>query len=80
MRATYYVIFNRRGIDRFTKGTGFQLKGGEFVQQVNLEIDDRMFEKVKVPTVTVQVSGENVGRVIEAAVDDDEGAEAEVAT
>lgn len=75
MRASYFVIFNRRGIDRVTRSDSFTLKGGEYAQQVDLVVDDRLFEKVKVPSVTLHVGGDNVARMVEAEVDDEREAD-----
>ena len=60
MKDTYYVIFNKRGIDRFTRTGGFQLKGGEYAQQVDFEVDDALFAKVQIPKVKLIVGQDEV--------------------
>ena len=77
MKDVYYVIFNRHGISRFTKTDGFQLKGGEYAQRVDLEVDDQLFQKVQIPRVTLRV-GQNeasMARSVEPEVTGDDGPE-----
>jgi hypothetical protein len=68
MKDTYYVIFNRNGIDRWCKER-FTLKQGEYAQRVELIVDDLLFSPLQVPTVTLHVSALGVARVVEAEVE-----------
>jgi hypothetical protein len=76
MKDFYYVIFNRRGIDRFVRTDRFQLKGGEFAQRVDFEVDDGLFAKVQIPKVTLHVGRDEVtmARSVGAEVLDDDTA------
>lgn len=70
MKDVYYVVFNRNGIDRFTKTDGFQLRGGEYAQRIDFEVDDALFKKVQIPKVTLRVGQDEVSmaRTVEPEV------------
>ena len=70
MKDTYYVIFNRNRIDRFTRSDSFQLKGGEYAQRIDFEVDDDLFKKVQIPRVSLKVGQDSVSlaRSVEADV------------
>ncbi len=75
MTATYYVIFNKHGIDRFIKTDRCQLKQGEFYQRVDFVVDDALFKPVTVPTVKLCVNSAGVARIIDASIDDIEASD-----
>lgn len=72
MKDVYYVIFNRNGIDRFTKTDGFTLRGGEYAQRIDFEVDDALFKKIQIPKVTLRVGQDEVSlaRTVEPEVTD----------
>lgn len=65
MKANYYVIFNKSGIDRVVMTDRFTLKGGEYAQRVDLEVDDRLFQRVVIPRTLIQIGSDSVARTIE---------------
>lgn len=64
MKDSYYVIFNRKGVDRFCKSDSFILKSGEYAVQMNLEVPDEVFAKPKIPTVKFTLDPEQIQRTI----------------
>jgi hypothetical protein len=72
MKDFYYVVFNRTGIDRFLKTDRFQLKGGEYAQRIDFEVDDELFKKVQIPKVTLHVGQDQItmARSVEPEVED----------
>jgi len=68
VKDTYYVVFDKNGIQRFCKTAGFQLKAGEFAQFVELDVDNALFDPVRVPKVTLRVNAAGVAKVVDAEV------------
>ena len=64
MKDGYYVIFNRKGIDRFCKSETFQLKPGEHAVKIMLEVADEVFVKPPIPVTRVIVDPSQVVRNI----------------
>lgn len=68
MRAPYYVIFDRNGINRFAKTDKFDLKSGEYCVQMVLEIPDSLFITPPIPVVAVTISQDMLMRTLQAQV------------
>ncbi|AIE83506.1 hypothetical protein [Fimbriimonas ginsengisoli] len=66
MKDSYYVIFNRRGIDRLLKTDRFDLKSGECVVRMEIEVPDSVFAKPVIPVTRVVIPAESINRTIEA--------------
>lgn len=65
MKDSYFVIFNRRGIDRFTKTEKFDLKAGEHAVRMEIEVPDEVFVKPTIPTTRVLIPAESLRRTID---------------
>lgn len=72
MKDSYFVIFNKRGIDRFTKTENFKLNAGEHAMQVELEVPDEVFRKPPIPKTRILVDPSQVVRNIGAETDEQE--------
>lgn len=66
MKDSYYVIFNKNGIDRMLKTDRFDLKSGEYAVRMMLEVPDSVFVKPCIPTTYVTIPPESISRTIEA--------------
>lgn len=62
MKDTYYVIFHQDGVDRIVKRPPTQLQAFERVVQVDFEVDDEVFQPIKMPTIRLRVPTEAVSR------------------
>lgn len=62
MTDTYYVIFNRHGIDRMLKTDKFTLKAGEHAVQMILEVPDEVFVKPRIPVTRITIDPSQVTR------------------
>lgn len=68
MKAPYFVIFDRHGINRFAKTDKFELKSGEYVVQMILEIPDDLFVKPTIPVVSLTLDREMLVRSLSGQV------------
>lgn len=71
MKDTYYVVFNRNGIDRFLRTDRFELKSGEYAVQCDFEVPDELFAPVSIPKTRIVIPIEAVRRTIEASLEGD---------
>lgn len=64
MKASYYVIFHKSGIDRVVMTDRFTLKGGEYAQRVDLVVDDKLFQKIVIPRTEISIGADSVVRTV----------------
>lgn len=69
MKDTYYLVFNRSGVDRMTKNPPTALKATERCVEMKFEVDDAVFTPFQIPKVSVRVPAEAVSRQFEAVVE-----------
>lgn len=68
MTKSYYVIFDRNGINRFAKTDAFDLKSGEYVVKMILNIPDALFKTPPMPEVNLTLTPNMLQRSLSANV------------
>lgn len=66
MKGSVFVIFNERGIIRTVKSQRFELKAGEYVTEVILEVPDELFKPVRAPSIHIEIDPHAIRRPVVA--------------